>query len=64
MSLGWNIRKYLPHLTVLLFRNLTNFPKVNTAEINKKCPNCKNKHMRENVKIPKIDKKRNKLLKK
>ena len=28
-----------------------------------KCPNCKNKHMQENIKISKIDKKRNKLLK-
>ena len=33
-SLGWKIRKYLPPLTVLLFRNSTNFVKVKTSEIN------------------------------
>ena len=45
----------MPHLTVLLFRNSTNFAKVNTSEINQNA--CKNKHMQENNKISKIVKK-------
>ena len=56
--MGWKIRKYLPPLTVLLFRNTTNFAKVNTSQINQNALIAKNKHMRENVKISKIDKKK------
>ena len=56
--MDWKIRKYLPSLTVLLIRNSTNFAKVNTSQINQNTLIAKNKHMRENVKISKIDKKK------
>ena len=56
--MDWKIRKYLPSLTVLLIRNSTNFAKVNTSQINQNALIAKNKHMRENVKISKIDKKK------
>ena len=41
MSLGWKIRKYLPPLTVLLFRNFTNIVEVNTPKINQNTLNAK-----------------------
>ena len=55
--MDWKIRKDLPPLTVLLFRNSTNFTEVNAFQIN------------QNALIAKISicenvKKRNKLLKK
>ena len=56
--MDWKIRKYLPSLTVLLVRNSTHFAKVNTSQINQNTLIAKNKHMRENVKISNLDKKK------
>ena len=59
MSLGWRIRECLPPLTVLLFRNSTNFAKLNTTEVNQNTlvaniSTCKK------TKISKLDKKKEK----
>ena len=51
--------------TVFLFSNSTNFAKVDTPKLIKLIKlghNRKNKHMQKNIKISKIDKKGNKLL--
>ena len=63
MSLGWKIRKYLPLLTVLLFRDSTNFVKVNKSEINQNALIAKISVSKKMSKFPKYIKRRNKLLK-
>ena len=56
--MDWKIRKHMPSVIVLLIRNSTNFAKVNTSQINQNAVIAKNKHIRENLEISKIDKKK------
>ena len=55
--MGLKIRKYLPPLTVLLFRNSTNFAKVNTSEINQNALIAKISICKKTSKFPKYIKK-------
>ena len=52
-SLGWKIRKYLPSLVVLLFRNSTDFAQVNTPKISQNAPMAKISLCNKGSKFPK-----------
>ena len=54
ISFEWKIRKYLPLLTVLLFKNSTNFAEVNTPVINHNALLAKINTYEKKYKFPKL----------
>ena len=56
--MGWKTRKSLSPLTLLPFRNSTNFAKVNTSQINQNALIARISICKKTSKFPKIDKKK------